>query len=335
MTLGGGHSPNPFEAQPYGGGAPTLPPAAPPPAHEQRGNTLATLSVVFAFVFAPVGVVLGYLALSEIRRQPQQGRDRALVGVALSYCAIAIAVVTAVVWSLLLPGDTGTSPHASPNGSLRPASTTASTQTATSSSTTPTARPTSSSAGWLLDGPELTAVLHVPFFPNIQSQMQGPLSKMFDRTSIVDAPECLGAYTVAAGNIYAPGGGTEFAQQALGPPVSATGWLVEEAVIVYPSEAVAKAQFAAMTQQWKDCMGRTMTFPSNGENYTLKDLKATDSRLEGLVGGPSPSTPNRRTVSVRDKYIVDVRVVGYASNHDDPGSGASEVADAIFNKIGV
>ena len=335
MTLGGGDSPNPFDAQPFGG-APTSPPAVPPPPpREQRGNTLATLSVVFAFVFAPVGVVLGHLALSEIRRQPQQGRDRALVGVALSYFAIAIVVVTVAVWSLLLPGDTGTSRQASPNSSPNRASTTVSTQMATSSSTTPTAQPKLSPHDWLLDGPELTAVLHVPFFPNIQSETEGPLSRMFDRTSIVDAPECLGAYTVAAGNIYAPSGGTEFAQQALTPPVSATGWLVEEAVIIYPSEAVARAQFAAMTQQWKDCMDRTMTFPSNGENYTLKDMQATDSTLEGLVGGPSPSTPNRRTVSVRDKYIVDVRVVGYASNHDDPGSGASDVANAISTKFGV
>jgi hypothetical protein len=158
---------------------------------------------------------------------------------------------------------------------------------------------------------------------------------MFDRTSIVDAQECLGANTIAAGNIYAPSGGTEFAQQAMAPPASATGWLVEEAVIVYPSEAMAKAQLAVMTQQWKDCVGRTMTFTSNGENYTLKDMQATDSTLEGLVGGPSASKPNRRTVSVKDRYIVDVRVVGYASNHEDPGSGASDVANAVFRKIGV
>ncbi len=332
MTLGGGHSPNPFEAHPFGS-VPTSPPAAPPPPRGQRGNTLATLSVVFAFVFAPIGVVLGHAALSEIGRQPQPGRDRALVGVALSYCAIAVVVVTVVIWSLL-PGDTAPSLHASPTNSPSRVPTTTS-QTTTSSSTTPTAVPTRSPEGWLLDGPELTAVLHVPFFPNVQSQAQGPLSKMFDRTTIVDAPECLGANTIAAGNIYSPSGGTEFAQQALAPPVSATGWLVEEAVIVYPSEAMAIAQLAAMTQQWRDCVGRTMTFPANGENYTLKDMQATDSTLEGLVWGPSASTPNRRAVSVRDKYIVDVRVVGYASNHDDPASGASDVANAILKKIGV
>ncbi|WP_082945150.1 sensor domain-containing protein [Mycobacterium sp. 852013-50091_SCH5140682] len=329
MTLGGGHSPNPFDVHPFGAGPPP-----PPPPPERRGNTLATLSVIFAVVFAPVGALLGHLALSEIRRRPQQGRDRAVVGVTLSYCAIAIMVVAVVVWSLL-PSGTDTSLHTTPYAMQSRASTTVSTQVPHSSSTTPTTLPTPLPGTWLLDGPELTGVLHVPFYPNVQSQTQGPLSKMLDRASIVDAPECLAANTIAALNIYAPSGGTEFAQQAWAPPVSATGWLVEEAVIVYPSEELAKAQLAAMTQQWKDCVGRTMTFPSNGENYTLKDMQATDSTLEGLVAGPSPSTPNRHTVSVRDRYIVDVRVVRYASNNDDPGSGASDVADAIFMKIGV
>ena len=48
-------------------------------------NTLATLSVVFAFVFAPIGVGMGYLALSQIKHLAQRGRDRALVGLTLSW----------------------------------------------------------------------------------------------------------------------------------------------------------------------------------------------------------------------------------------------------------
>jgi hypothetical protein len=49
---------------------------------------LGTLSIVFAFVFAPVGAVLGHLPLSQIKAATQQGRNRALVGLTLSYVFI-------------------------------------------------------------------------------------------------------------------------------------------------------------------------------------------------------------------------------------------------------
>jgi len=87
MTYGG----NPFDAPVGGdpfGAAPIGPPTGPPggvgPAPEEA-DTLATLSVVFAFVFAPAGAILGHLALGQIARSRQRGRDRALAGITLSY----------------------------------------------------------------------------------------------------------------------------------------------------------------------------------------------------------------------------------------------------------
>jgi len=88
---------DPFGADPFdpftgATGAPETP--AP---HQQETHTLATLSVVFAFVFAPAGVILGHLALSQIHQTGQRGRDRALVGVTLSYVFITAAVVALIV----------------------------------------------------------------------------------------------------------------------------------------------------------------------------------------------------------------------------------------------
>ena len=37
-------------------------------------NAFATLSVVFAFLFAPVGAAFGHLGLSQIRRTGERGR---------------------------------------------------------------------------------------------------------------------------------------------------------------------------------------------------------------------------------------------------------------------
>lgn len=82
-------------------GAPPAPEPDPPATTPGEVNTLATLSVVFAFVFAPAGVVLGHLAMSQIKRRPQPGRRRAVLGLTLSYALIVLGIVALVVWLLL------------------------------------------------------------------------------------------------------------------------------------------------------------------------------------------------------------------------------------------
>ena len=106
----------------------------PPPQGPQPGetNTLATLSVVFAFVFAPVGAVLGHLALGQIRARGQRGRDRALIGLTLSYVVIVVATVTLIVSAVTARG-----------GDVSPATptTTTATTTRTTAPRTTTSRP--------------------------------------------------------------------------------------------------------------------------------------------------------------------------------------------------
>ncbi len=99
---GGGGSGIPAGGDPFGNDPFTVGPARAsgrpaPTSQQQETNTLATLSVVFAFVFAPAGVVLGHLALSQIHETKDRGRDRALVGVTLSYVFITVFVVALVV----------------------------------------------------------------------------------------------------------------------------------------------------------------------------------------------------------------------------------------------
>ncbi|OHV03392.1 DUF4190 domain-containing protein [Mycobacterium talmoniae] len=76
------------------------PPPEVPSAATGKVNTLATLSVVFAFLFAPVGAALGHVALSQIRRHRQPGRTRAVIGVTTSYLLIVATVVVLAVWPL-------------------------------------------------------------------------------------------------------------------------------------------------------------------------------------------------------------------------------------------
>ena len=111
MTHGGyrGEPTAPSRADPFGVirliPSPAVATGAPetPAPQQQETHTLATLSVVFAFVFAPAGVILGHLALSQIHQTGQRGRDRALVGVTLSYVFITVAVVALIVSAAGVP----------------------------------------------------------------------------------------------------------------------------------------------------------------------------------------------------------------------------------------
>jgi Domain of unknown function (DUF4190) len=96
---GPGNAPggDPFGSDPFTVGPTSPSGASAPTSQHQETNTLATLSVVFAFVFAPAGVVLGHVALSQIHETKDRGRDRALVGVTLSYVFITVVVVALVV----------------------------------------------------------------------------------------------------------------------------------------------------------------------------------------------------------------------------------------------
>ncbi|WP_435821021.1 DUF4190 domain-containing protein [Micromonospora musae] len=62
--------------------------------HEQQASTapqvagtniMAILSLIFAFVFAPVGIVLGHVAKRQIRQTGEQGEGLATAGLVLSY----------------------------------------------------------------------------------------------------------------------------------------------------------------------------------------------------------------------------------------------------------
>ena len=111
MSDGGSGGPNePYDsdwsqASPY-----PQPPIIWAPTPARPINAFATLSVVFAFLFAPVGAVFGHLGLSQIRRTGERGRERALIGLTLSYVFTLIAVAVLVIWTVvgMRPGRSST-----------------------------------------------------------------------------------------------------------------------------------------------------------------------------------------------------------------------------------
>ncbi|MEU8259140.1 DUF4190 domain-containing protein [Micromonospora sp. NPDC048999] len=109
--------PSPYEPPPYGQpyGHPQQPPwgqqppYAPQPPYGQYGppgqgprgggpNVLAILSLVFAFVFAPAGIVCGHLAKRQIRQTGEEGGQLASWGLILSYVFTALGLLVCCGW---------------------------------------------------------------------------------------------------------------------------------------------------------------------------------------------------------------------------------------------
>jgi hypothetical protein len=95
-----GQQPDPYTAAPYGQQPQYY-------AQPSRGmNVMAILSLVFAFVFAPVGIVLGHIAKKQIARTGEDGAGLATAGLIVSYVFTGLyvlgcigAIVAAVVSS--------------------------------------------------------------------------------------------------------------------------------------------------------------------------------------------------------------------------------------------
>ncbi|WP_446218175.1 DUF4190 domain-containing protein [Micromonospora sp. IBHARD004] len=95
---------DPYGQQPQWG---QQPPYAPQPPYGQYGppggggggtNVMAVLSLVFAFVFAPAGIVLGHLAKRQIRQTGEEGDQLATWGLILSYVFTAIGLLACCGW---------------------------------------------------------------------------------------------------------------------------------------------------------------------------------------------------------------------------------------------
>ena len=119
----------PPSAGPFGPGAPIVLPYEPPPSADY--NTFAVLSPIFAVVVPPAGVVLGHLALPQIRRTGERGRAAAIAGLVIGYL-MCLALIAALIWWLISDSDSGgTTASTSPTASTyqMPSTTRASTVT--------------------------------------------------------------------------------------------------------------------------------------------------------------------------------------------------------------
>jgi hypothetical protein len=251
------HPPDPFNPSPSGtdpfGGAPFGQlPGAPPvltsgPQARPPINTLATLSVAFAFVFAPAGAILGHLGLSQIGRTGQPGRERALIGLVASYAVIAIAVIAIVI------------------------------SASRSSTGTATPRPSSAAARPPTVAPADLATL----LPNLQQLKEitgnqgltdGRSAEQMGASHVdIDRPECNS--TMSSGSPYAPNQGavrgsyeSEFRNMTDSPEKIILGL----DVIAFVDSAAAQTDKSDVVSHWTRCATGTarIRFPE-GDSDTL------------------------------------------------------------------
>lgn len=82
----------------------TAGPAA-PAASTAQTNVFAILSLILALVgFSIPGIVLGHLALSQIKRTGEGGHSLAFAAVVIGYIAVGVVVVVGIIWLLLAFG---------------------------------------------------------------------------------------------------------------------------------------------------------------------------------------------------------------------------------------
>lgn len=140
---------NPFEPQSADPFGPPPTPASAPPATGPFGqgastglvrgatpfpdyNTFAVLSPIFAVVVPPAGVVLGHLALPQIRRTGERGRAAAIAGLVIGYLMCALLVAALIWWLTSDSGSNTTTPSNAPTASSNQAPSTIRGSTVTS-----------------------------------------------------------------------------------------------------------------------------------------------------------------------------------------------------------
>ncbi len=62
---------------------------------------MAIVALVGAFVFAPLGIVFGHIALSQIRRSDEDGKGLAIAGLVIGYIFTGLFLLVIVFWVIL------------------------------------------------------------------------------------------------------------------------------------------------------------------------------------------------------------------------------------------
>lgn len=327
VSFGGYGGPNdPSSWQPFGQqpqGAPPVISASAPPPPQGGTNQLSTLSIVFAFIFAPAGVVLGHLALSEIKKRPQNGRSRAIVGLTLSYLVTVVAVVALVAW-LTVPSSESPLRAALPAG--------------------PTDQ--QSVQQYLLTEPEVDRAMQSDY--QLMSALTDSDGGLRRANVTSDTPDCAGVPFAAQKSSYESAQEEAFAGSVWrwGPKTGPAMFVIEN-IIALPDVASAQELFDEFSSIWKRCEGKTVnesvSDPKLNSTRTINEVRATPERLVAFIDNEnnldhSVDSYKRvtRAIGLHRNYLVDLEIRGWRDKETEQtvDDRTTAVLDASIEKIG-
>ncbi|MDO3701379.1 DUF4190 domain-containing protein [Micromonospora sp. C28SCA-DRY-2] len=96
------HAPQWGQQPPYAPQGPYGQYGPPSPGPTRGTNVLAILSLVFAFVFSPAGIVLGHLAKRQLRTSGEEGDQLATWGLILGYVFTGLGLLVCCGWIALV-----------------------------------------------------------------------------------------------------------------------------------------------------------------------------------------------------------------------------------------
>jgi len=317
----------PFTYDPLGR-LPPVPPEVPPPVvtppppppYRPPVNTLATLSLVFAFLFAPAGAILGHLGLAQIRRTGELGRDRAVAGLALSYVFITITVVALTAWAALAGF---------------PATRTAAPTSTTTGPPPPTVAPATITS--LLPG--LDALRSITADQNLEAGPTRDHAGRSDADVVIDREECWGS--------FAPGTPDAYTVDAIAGYHAAKfsdtrtffkSVEVLQAVIAFRDPATAQSEQAKVLTGWRQCGDSTITATIQDVGPIPFSLSAPADAGNGIttldLAPKGLQVRSARAIAAKANVVIDLGVTfGGTTDSDRPRLVAVSIANYILNKI--
>jgi hypothetical protein len=303
-----------FHASPY-----PQPPIIWAPTPARPINAFATLSVVFAFLFAPVGAVFGHIGLSQIRRTGERGRQRALIGLTLSYVFTLIAVAVLVIWTVV---------------GMRPG-------TASRVATSPPA--TTSSVSSVPEQPLVTAaqlpklllsideVKHAVNAPNL-AKVDDTAAFIGTQGFTVTPPECLSALFASTNEAYQHSLVRAIFSRAITGDGQDGMVVLNETMSTFENMSAATSLVSQLIGEWRGCAGKSVTVAGKGNTITLDVgqpvANGTVMTVQNSLRGSLPGFSSDRVIVAKANVVIDLDAQGF-----DMGDALKTLADQILAKV--
>jgi eukaryotic-like serine/threonine-protein kinase len=315
---------NPFGGVPFGlppGGGPPILVAGPPP--RVPANSLATVSLILAFVFAPAGAVLAHLGLSQIKRTGQPGRGRAVAALVVSYTVIAV-----VVAGLVISAVHGSSPgsrvavHGTTGAGAPP------TQAPKGAAPAPTV------AAADLEGllPTATQLRSLAADPSLQLNVTINHFAALTGGGTPDRMECLGTISIGDPRVLDPGPVQGIYLTAYTDASGGKILLPSQAAMAYANAATAQTTVQGLLAKWRACSGTSFNVVYKGQSSSFSVGPVTDAGhgITALtVTAAGGVLAFDRAVAAKANVLVDVMITSKGS----VGPVAISIANAVLDKI--